>query len=658
MSIIERINNSSDVKTLDENELVSLAEEIRQEMLSYVSETGGHVASNLGVVELTIALHRVFEIPIDKIIWDVGHQCYVHKMLTGRRNEMKTLRQFGGISGFPRRTESPADPFGAGHASTSISAALGMAAARDQLNQNHKVIAIIGDGALTGGLAFEGLNNAGAMKKDLIVILNDNNMSISKNVGALSKYLTNILVDQRFNKLRDEIWELTGRFKRRDKIRAMVSHVEDSFKGLFVPGYLFDKLGFRYFGPIDGHDIPLLTKTLNQMKDISGPLLLHVMTTKGKGYKPAENDATRFHGIGSFDKVTGKSNSKTGLPAYTSVFGDTMMELAAKDNRVVAITAAMTSGVGLSAYAEKYPDRFYDVGIAEGHASCFASGLASAGSRPYVAIYSTFLQRAYDQIIHDAALQRLPVVFCIDRAGLVGDDGPTHHGCFDLSYLSAIPDMTIMSPKDGDEFRSMLHATIDMDLKGPCAIRYPRANVPYEMNGETYPIEWGKWEYILDTGSTAVIAAGTMIDTALKTTEILDNDNRISIINARFIKPLDEEMLSSVMNRFDKIITIEENAYIGGLGQMVGSYLSTHDYRGHFASFAIPDKFIQHGTRDRLLDTIGLTPESMAEQIDGLGLEKPSFLKKLSLRKQGRNGLAAPIGMYDRNGMRKKALNE
>ncbi len=658
MSILENINCSADVRALNEEDLDNLAGEIRQEMLSFVSETGGHVASNLGVVELTIALHRVYNIPTDKIVWDVGHQCYVHKMLTGRRKEMNTLRQFGGLSGFPKREESPADPFGAGHASTSISAALGLSAARDQLGQDHKVIAVIGDGALTGGLAFEGLNNAGAMKKDITVILNDNNMSISKNVGALSKYLINILVDQRFNRIRDEIWELTGRFKRRDKIRAVVSDMEKSIKGLFVPGYFFDKLGFRYFGPIDGHNIRLMTNTLNQIKDISGPLLLHVITTKGKGYKPAEDDATRFHGIGSFDKITGKSNSKSGLPSYTKVFGDTMLELAAKDRRVVAITAAMTSGVGLTAYAEKYPDRFYDVGIAEGHASCFAAGLASSGVRPYVAIYSTFLQRAYDQIIHDAALQKLPVVFCIDRAGLVGDDGPTHHGCFDLSYLSAVPNMTIMAPKDGDEFRSMLHSTIERELDGPCAIRYPRASVPYEMSGNLTPVEWGKWEYLLDSGPIAIVAAGTMIDVALKAAELMDGDHRAAVINACFIKPLDEGMLSSLMNRFEKIVTIEESAFIGGLGQMVGNFLSTHDYRGHFASFAIPDKFIQHGNRQKLLETIGLTPESLAQQIEIQGAERRTLLQKLTFRKSGRNGPIAPAGMHDRNDGRKKAFNE
>lgn len=377
MSYLEKIDRSSDLKQFTADQLKELAEEIRHEIISVVSKNGGHLASNLGAVELTLALHYCLNIPGDQIVWDVGHQCYVHKMLTGRRREIRTIRQYKGLAGFPKRSESAADPFGAGHASTSISAALGLAAARDRQDRQHKVVAVIGDGALSGGLSFEGLNNAGASRRDLLVIVNDNEMSISKNVGALSKYLTNIMADPRYNRLRNEIWELTGRFKRRDKIRAMVSHIEDSVKGLIVPGYLFDRLGFRYFGPIDGHDLPLLIKTLNQIKDLHGPLLLHVATVKGRGYAPAEADATRFHGIGAFDKITGKSTPKTGLPAYTNVVGDTLVRLAERNERLVAITAAMTSGTGLNKFSEKFPDRFYDVGIAEGHAACFAGGMAA-----------------------------------------------------------------------------------------------------------------------------------------------------------------------------------------------------------------------------------------------------------------------------------------
>ncbi|MEP0827147.1 MAG: 1-deoxy-D-xylulose-5-phosphate synthase [bacterium] len=633
MGLLDKIKDSSDISQLDEPTLIELAEEIRQEIISVVAETGGHLASNLGAVELTLALHHCFRIPEDKIIWDVGHQCYAHKMLTGRRDRLRTLRQYNGLAGFPKREESPADPFGAGHASTAISAALGFAASRDNLGENYHVVAVVGDGALTGGLAYEGLNNAGASKKNLLVILNDNNMSISKNVGAISKYLTNIMADQRFNKLRNEVWELTGKFKRRDKIRTIVSNLEDSIKGLFVPGYLFDKLGFRYFGPIDGHDLPLLIKTINQIKDLSGPKMLHIATVKGKGYPPAEADAMKYHGVGAFDKITGKANPTAGLPQYTTVFGETILELAAADKRVIAITAAMTSGTGLSKFAEKFPERFYDVGIAEAHASCFAAGLAASGSRPFVAIYSTFLQRAYDQIIHDIALQKLPVVFCIDRAGLVGEDGPTHHGCFDIAYLSAVPRMTIMAPKDGDEFRSMLFAALKRNLDGPCAIRYPRASVPRPMTNIIEDIEWGRWEKIQTSGDTVLIAYGTMITIAREVTEILKEEKELAIINARFIKPLDYDTLEYCLETYRNIITVEEAAAGGGLGQAVGSYLAMRGFRGRFESFAIPDEFIHHGNRKILLEDIGLTADAVVESVRKFQSPRRTFLQKITFRK-------------------------
>jgi len=633
MAILDRINESSDIKQLTDEELELLAEEIRQEIISVVSTNGGHLASNLGIVELTMALHFCLDIPTDQIVWDVGHQSYVHKILTGRRDRIGTIRKYKGLSGFPKRDESEADPFGAGHASTAISAALGLAAARDHKGLEHKVIAVVGDGALTGGLAFEGLNNVGASKKNILVILNDNEMSISKNVGALSKYLTNIMTDKRFNKLRDEIWELTGRFKRREKIRSMVSNIEDSIKGLFVPGYLFDKLGFRYFGPINGNDMQLLIRTITHLKDIPGPKLLHIATIKGKGFGPAEADATKFHGIGAFDKVTGEANSKSALPAYTKVFGNTMVEIAEKNEKVIAITAAMAPGTGLTAFAEKFPDRFYDVGIAEGHASCFAAGLAAGGARPFVAIYSTFLQRAYDQIIHDVALQKLPVVFCLDRAGLVGDDGPTHHGCFDLSYLSTVPGMTIMVPRDGDEFRSMLHLAADTELEGPCAIRYPRGAIPYAMTGELEKIRWGKWHQLRFGGDTVIIAVGSMVDTALKVQELMKVKRELSVINARFVKPMDTELLNYCLENYRHIITIEENSHIGGLGQMVGSYLLENGYQGKYKSFAIPDKFVTHGSRNILLDEIGLNVETLVDYIEHLGNGRRTFLEKIHLKK-------------------------
>jgi len=640
MTYLDKINKSSDLRQFSLEELPALAEEIRHEIISVLSHTGGHLASNLGAVELTLALHYCFNVPTDQIVWDVGHQSYVHKMLTGRRKQIKTIRQYGGLAGFPRRDESEADPFGAGHASTAISAALGLAAARDFKNAKYKVVAVVGDGSLTGGLSFEGLNNAGVSRKDLLVILNDNEMSISKNVGALSKHLTGIMVDPRFNKLRKDIWELTGRFKRRDKIRTMVSNIEDSIKNLFVPGFLFDRLGFRYLGPIDGHDLPLLVKTLNQLRELSGPLLLHVYTTKGKGYAPAEADATRFHGIGSFDKVTGRSNKKSGLPAYTSVFGDTMVKLAEQNEKIVAITAAMSSGTGLGRFAEKFPDRFFDVGIAEAHASCFGAGLAAGGMRPFVAIYSTFLQRAYDQIIHDIALQKLPVVFCIDRAGVVGDDGPTHHGCFDLSYLSAVPNLTVMVPKDGDEFRAMLHDVAFRDLEGPCAIRYPRAAIPEPLKNYIEPLEWGRWEKLHDGGETVLIAAGTMVETALKVRETLLDKTDVGVINARFVKPLDNDMLDYCMKHHAYVITIEENAVTGGLGQMIGAYLKENDYSGRFRHYGIPDKFVTHGNRNLLLKDIGLDMESLAGKINHLLSEKKGFVRRLSLKRNGGKAVA------------------
>jgi 1-deoxy-D-xylulose-5-phosphate synthase len=643
MSLLETIRQSSDLRKLDPEQLEELAQEVRQEIISVVSKNGGHLASNLGVVELTLALHYCFDVPTDQIVWDVGHQSYVHKMLSGRRDRLNTIRQFQGLSGFPRKDESPADAFGTGHASTSISAALGLATARDYKGLDHKVIAVIGDGALSGGLAFEGLNNAGASRRDILVILNDNEMSISRNVGALSKYLTNIMTDKRFNKLRDEIWELTGRFKRRDKIRAMVSDIEDSIKGLFVPGYLFDKLGFRYFGPIDGHDLSVLIKTLNQIKSISGPKLLHVATVKGRGFAPAEADATKFHGIGSFDKVTGQSNAKSSLPAYTRVFGDTMIELAKQDDKIVAVTAAMCSGTGLAKFAEEFPDRFFDVGIAEGHAVCFSAGLAAEGVKPFVAIYSTFLQRAYDQIIHDVALQSLPVIFCVDRAGLVGDDGPTHHGGFDLSYLSAVPGMTIMVPKDGDELRSMLYLAARRNHDGPCAIRYPRGQVPHPMTGATEVLPWGKWEQLGEAGDTVVIATGTMVDVALKARERLAGGKEIAVINARFVKPLDTEMLDFCADRYRDIISIEENSHVGGLGQMIGNHLSHNDGKARFHSFAIPDRFITHGKRELLLDEIGLSVGSLVSYIENLPGERRNFLRRIHFRKpeHRKNGVPA-----------------
>lgn len=617
MKYLPNINSPADLKPLAVEQLTELATELRQEVVAAVSETGGHLASNLGAIELTLALHYVFDAPRDRIVWDVSHQTYAHKLLTGRKNEIRTLRQYHGLSGFAKRSESEYDCYGAGHASTSISAALGMAAARDLAGNDYKVIAVIGDGAMTGGLAFEGMNNAGSLKKDLLVVLNDNTWSISKNVGAISKYLTSIMADEKFNKLRAEVWELTGRFKRRDAIRATVKRLENSIKNFLVPGIIFEKLGFRYFGPIDGHDLPLVVKTLKDIRNLTGPIMLHVATVKGKGYAPSEEDAYKFHGVGKFNKVTGKSDkAAAALPSYTEVFGRTIVELAEKDKRVNAITAAMSSGTGLDAFAAKFPDRFYDVGIAEGHAACFAAGLAADGARPYLVVYSTFMQRAYDQVIHDMAIQDLPVVICMDRGGLVGNDGPTHHGVFDLAYLSTIPNVTVVAPKDGNEFRAVLHHTIDHDLPGVTAIRYPRATVPSAITENVPTVEWGTWEWLADPSSIIVLAVGEMVQEALKALPLLADKGVVPcVVNARFVSPMDMAALDRARQAAQVLVTVEEGSIRGGFGQAVAEYLMSRSYSGRFQALALPERFITQGDRQQLLREVELDARGIAEAI-------------------------------------------
>ncbi len=642
MKHLSGIESPADLKKLDGEQMIELAAEIRQKIISTVSHTGGHLATNLGAVELTIALHYVFDLPQDQIVWDVSHQVYAHKLLTGRRDTFDTIRQHGGLAGFTKRTESEYDHYGAGHASTSISAALGLACARDQAGRDHKVMAIIGDGSMTGGLAFEGLNHAGSAKKDLLVVLNDNTWSISKNVGALSKYLTGIMTDEKFNRLRNEVWELTGRFKRREQIRKTIANLEHSINSLLVPGMLFQKLGFRYFGPIDGHDLSLVIKTLERIKNLSGPLMLHVATVKGKGFGPAESNPGQFHGVGAFDKVTGKPAATTpGLPSYTKVFGDAIVELGHKDKRVVAITAAMTAGTGLVKFATEFPDRLIDVGIAEGHANCLAGGLAVGGQRPYIVVYSTFMQRAYDQVIHDIALQKLPVVFCMDRGGLVGDDGPTHHGVFDLSYMATAPGLTLAVPRDGNELRAMLHWTIENDLTGPVAIRYPRANTPTAMADEIQTIDWGTWEELGQPAPVAALAVGTMVDTALRAREILLKKGvDLWVINARFVRPLDLAMLKKVQTECRTIVTIEENIKRGGFGQAIASHLLEAGFSGQFKGLSLPDEFVTHGNRSLLLRDVGLDAEGVANSIMALtsksAEDDQGFFKRLVMRKNGR----------------------
>ncbi len=630
---LDQINCPQDLKEIPIEKLGELAEEIRDKIITVISKNGGHLASNLGAVELTLALHRVFDSPQDKFIWDVGHQCYTHKLMTGRRDRFDTLRKYKGLSGFPTWRENEHDVFVVGHASTAISSALGVASARDQKGEKFSVIAVVGDGALTGGMAFEGLNNAGASGRNLIVILNDNTMSISKNVGALSRYLTDLLTDEKYNKLKAEVWDLVGKFKRRDKIRAMVAKVEGSIKGILVPGIIFEKLGFRYFGPVDGHDVAGLIKTLEQLKTLQGPILLHVLTQKGKGYKHAEEDAPRFHGIGAFDKVTGNSNGPAGKPTYTEVLGDTLHKLAGTDEKIVAITAAMTLGTGLVKFARTFPRRFYDVGIAEQHATTFASGLASQGLKPVFAVYSTFLQRAFDQVIHDIALQNQPVILAIDRAGLVGADGPTHHGTFDLSYLRQVPNWMIMAPKDGNELKDMLYTSVKWG-KGPVAIRYPRSPIPDVITEDFTPIKMGTWESLKSGKDMAILAVGSMVYPVLEASRMLKREGiGVEVVNARFVKPLDEEMLNSVWEKFDRILTVEENALSGGFGSAVLEFAETHDKnRVRIKRMGIPDEFIEHGSRGQLLSDLGLDVEGIVRAVKKVFKQK-EVTEKVKIRK-------------------------
>lgn len=626
--ILPKINSPDDLKHLSIRELEILASEIREFIIDTISKVGGHLGASLGVVELTLAVHYVFDTPKDKIIWDTGHQGYVHKIITGRRDVFHTIRQFKGISGFLKRSESIYDVFGAGHASTSISAALGIATARDFDKANYKVIAIIGDGAMTAGLAYEAMNNAGMMKKNLIVILNDNNMSISPNVWAVSKYFTDLIASAQYNKLKSFIWDLTGQLDGiGDRIRKIAAKIEGGVKAVITPGMLFEALGFRYFGPVNGHNIAKLVKILNEIKNLNGPILLHVITQKGKGYKPAEEDEQKYHGVTPFDKITGKmyKSDKPEPPSYTKIFGQTVVELAKMNSKIVGITAAMPEGTGLNILAKEIPERFFDVGIAEQHAVTFAAGLATEGYIPICAIYSTFLQRAFDQIVHDVALQHLHVIFAIDRAGLVGADGPTHHGAFDLSYLRLIPGIVIMAPKDESELRDMLY-TATIYNKGPVAIRYPRGSgvgVPIKNNFDL--IEIGKAEVLKEGNDIAILAIGNMVYPSLKSAEILKRYGiDAMVVNMRFVKPLDEELLDIIFDKFDKVVTVEENTIRGGFGSAVLEYAASKGITNvKFLIHGIPDEFIEHGTQKELWHMLKLDPEGIAEKI----LEKFEFDK-------------------------------
>jgi 1-deoxy-D-xylulose-5-phosphate synthase len=612
--LLEQINSPSDLKKLKPEQLPALAEEIRQFLLETVSNTGGHLGSNLGTVELTIALHYCFDSPNDKIIWDVGHQAYTHKILTGRREQFPTQRQYKGLSGFPKRSESEHDAFGVGHSSTSISAGLGMAAAADLAGTKNHAIAVIGDGSLTGGMAFEALNQAGHLKKNMIVILNDNEMSISKNVGAFSSFISRKMTGRYFRDLKKE---MQGLLRNIPAIGTDILHfakrAENSLKGFLTPGSLFEALGFDYLGPLDGHDLPQLVEVFNNINQLDGPLLVHVMTTKGKGYKPAEDTPDKYHGVGAFDIATGKGAPKASAKSYTDVFGETMVQLAEQDPKIVAITAAMPDGTGLNKFAERFPERFFDVGIAEQHGMTFAAGLAADGFRPVTAIYSTFVQRAYDQVFHDICLQQLPVTIAMDRAGLVGDDGPTHHGIFDLSYLRHLPGITLMAPKDENELRHMLRTAVYSGI--PMALRYPRGSgFGVEMDAELKTLEIGRGELLVEGGDLCIIAIGSTVYPALQAAESLQQRGiAASVVNARFVKPLDSDLILSVAGKTGRIITVEENALQGGFGSSVLELLYDNGLQDvKVKRLGIPDRYIEHGSQVQLRKDLGIDAEGIA----------------------------------------------
>jgi 1-deoxy-D-xylulose-5-phosphate synthase len=608
--VLDQINTSRDVKKLDTEELEQLCHEIRKEILSVVSKNGGHLASNLGVVELTIALHYVFDFPRDKVVWDVGHQSYVHKLLTGRRDRFHTLRQYGGISGFPKREESPYDAFDSGHSGTSISSALGMAEARRLRGKEGKVIAVIGDGSMTAGLAFEGLNQTGHIDQDLIVILNDNEMSISPNVGALSSYLNRLMTGEFAYRFRSEIKNFLESLPPRvgKKLLHFAKHAEESLKGLLIPGLLFEELGLQYIGPIDGHRMDYLIETFQNIKKLRGPILVHVITQKGKGYPPAETSPDRFHGVPPFVIETGEIRSGQGNPpSYTEVFGETLCQLARENRRLVAITAAMQSGTGLEEFARCFPDRFYDIGIAEQHAVTFAAGLALEGMKPVVAIYSTFLQRAYDQVLQDVCLQNLPVVFALDRGGIVGEDGPTHQGLFDFSYLRHIPNLVIMAPKDENEFQHMIKTATECPF--PTAFRYPRGKgLGVKREEPLHPIDIGKGELLREGQDVVIIAIGSTVYPALRAAEKLAEAGiRAAVINSRFLKPLDGTLLCDWAKRTGRVLTVEENVLQGGFGSAV---LELFHEKGlgsiQVRRLGIPDTFLEHGPQALLREKYGI----------------------------------------------------
>jgi 1-deoxy-D-xylulose-5-phosphate synthase len=618
-NLLETIDSPADLRKIPRDSLPYLAAEIRRLMIDVVSANGGHLAPSLGTVELTLALHYCYNTPEDKLVWDVGHQAYTHKIITGRRERFTTLRQFGGISGFPRPTESEYDVFTTGHASTSISTALGLAIARDILKEKHSIIACIGDGSLSNGLAFEGLNNLGMHKETaMTVVLNDNEMSIAKNVGAMSKYLTRLITDTRYDKVKRDVWELLGRIAGvGKKIQSLMRDVDDTLKHFVIPGKLFEDMGLRYFGPVDGHNINEMIEVFRFVKEHStGPVLVHVLTKKGKGYSFAEENATKYHGIGRFSIDTGAiTKSKTQTPSYSDIFGSYLTELGKKNREIVAISAAMPDGTGLARFRDEFPDRFFDVGIAEGHAVAFAAGLSARGLTPVIAIYSTFLQRAYDQIFHDIALDKRHVVFCLDRAGLVGEDGPTHHGVFDLSYLRHIPGLTIMAPSNEIEMKSMMLTAI-LHEKGPVFIRYPRGSVP-EAKNDNSPRRFESYEpRTISTGKRyAIVSLGEMTAVAEKVTAILKEKGiEVTLVDARFCKPLDDKFYGQLFDDNRYIITMESNVIAGGFGSAVAELAQRLGKSVRMLNIGFPDEFIPHGPTGKLFEELSLTPKAIAIQ--------------------------------------------
>lgn len=614
MTLLEQVNGPADIKKIPVEKLPELAKDIRDKIIEVTSQVGGHLGAGLGTVELAIALHYVYDSPTDKMVWDTGHQAYPHKLLTGRRDRFHTLRQFGGISGFLTRNESEHDHFGAGHASTAISAAVGFAAARDVLKQDHHVIALVNDGSLTGGMAFEGLQNAGQLATDMLVILNDNQMFISHRVGAFGAFLAKLTTLGMVRRAEEKVEKLLTRMS---YYGAYLLRLARRVKVFLFPGVLFEEMGFGYLGPVDGHDLPQLIEVLKAVKQLKGPHVLHVVTKKGRGYEKAEAEPIKYHGVTRFNPETGEMmKGAQGAPSYTQVFGETLVKLAKEDPKIVAITAAMPEGTGLDLFRKELPKRFYDVGLGEQHAVTFAAGLACGGVKPVVAIYSSFLQRGYDQMIHDVCLQKLPVVFCLDRAGLVGDDGPTHHGAYDISYTRMMPHLTVMAPKDENELQHMLKTALN--LPGPSVIRYPRgAGVGVAMDNTQKLLPLGKGEVLKDGGDATLFAFGQPVQACLEAAEQLGREGiRVGVVNARFAKPLDKDFVVETARRAPLLVTVEENTLIGGFADAVREALEGEPYA--VRAIALPDSFVEHGTQAKLRDKVGLSAAKIAERVKEL----------------------------------------